>query len=84
MPTVLCLNNYDIGWFAEDPPSSPKHFLYGIDHLHPRGFRVVVCGDGTRRLLRWLQKLAEKARLPFGSETCLSSGTRCPNSGLRT
>lgn len=65
MPTVLCLNNYDIGWFAQEPPSSPNHFLFGLDHLHRRGFRVVACGDRSRRLLRWLQRLSEKARLPI-------------------
>jgi len=65
MPTVLCLNNYDIGWFAQDPPTSPNHFLYGIDHLHRRGLRVVVGGEGPRRLLWWLQRLATKARLPI-------------------
>jgi glycosyltransferase involved in cell wall biosynthesis len=65
MPTVLCLNNYDIGWFAQDPPSSPNHFLFGIDHLHRRGLRVVVCEDTTRRLLNWLQSFAARARLPI-------------------
>jgi glycosyltransferase involved in cell wall biosynthesis len=65
MPTVLCLNNYDVGWFAQDPPSSPNHFLYGIDQLHRRGFRVTVCGDRSWRLLTWLQRLTAKAHLPI-------------------
>ena len=65
MPTVLCLNNYDVGWFAQDPPSTPDHFLYGIGHLHRRGLRVVIGGDQSRRLLRWLNRMAARSHLPI-------------------
>jgi len=65
MSTILCLNNYDIGQYAEDSPSSPDHFLYGINHLNRLGYRIVVGGDATWRMLHWIHSAASRLRLPI-------------------
>ena len=65
MPTVLCLNNSTSAGSQKTRLRPRNTSCTGSTTCTGADFRVVVCGDGTRRLLRWLQKLAEKARLPI-------------------
>jgi glycosyltransferase involved in cell wall biosynthesis len=59
------LNNYDVGRFAEEPPSAPRHFLFGIDSLHQRGYRIVIGDERTRKFLRSIERLTRMVRLPI-------------------
>ena len=68
MNTILILNNYDIGSFAEDRLPFPDQFYYGINYLYKRGDKIVVPGENRRRLLSMIESINRRLRLhiPLG------------------
>lgn len=65
MRTILCLNNYDVSRFAEDNRPSPDHFLYGLNYLHRRGYRILTGDERTHGFLAWVQRVSLCMHLPI-------------------
>jgi hypothetical protein len=69
VPRVLVINDYSLedSWRGVREGQSPRHFLYGVDHLAAQGFDLTILSDEWSPWLAAVDRRLGRLRIPFGS-----------------